>query len=127
MGKGVKKASLRGWWKGLPLVVLPFGILFAEAWMRTQILAHNYEAGEMRKSARELESRLEKLQDEESHLMRMSRMEEAAPELELVEPAPGQIVVLTAREGDLADLGYWAEELEKDEVGRAKYEVGSAK
>lgn len=93
-----QRASLRGWWKGLPLLVMPFSMIFGEAWLRTQILNNDYEVNALNQRIRALEGRLESLRDEQVHLVRMERITEKAPDLGLVEPDPGQIVVLVAGE-----------------------------
>ena len=91
-----KRANLRGWWKGLPLLVMPFSMIFGEAWLRTQILNNDYEVNALNQRVRSLEARLETLRDEQVHLVRMERITEKAPDLGLVEPDPGQIIVLVA-------------------------------
>lgn len=93
-----KQASLSGWWKGIPLLVMPFSMIFGEAWLRTQILNNDYEVNALNQRVRGLEGRLETLRDEQVHLVRMERITEKAPDLGLVEPDPGQIVVLVAGE-----------------------------
>lgn len=87
-------ATLSGWWKGLPLLMLPFSVLFSEAWMRTQILSSHYEANELSEQIRALEARVEALHDDQVNLIRLDRIDEKAPDLGLVEPQPGQIVLL---------------------------------
>ncbi|MEX2016011.1 MAG: hypothetical protein WD873_05185 [Candidatus Hydrogenedentales bacterium] len=94
-----KRASLRGWWKGLPLLVMPFSLIFGEAWLRTQILNNDYEVNALNQRIRTLEGRLKSLRDEQVHLVRMERITAEAPDLGLVEPDPGQIVMLVAGEG----------------------------
>ncbi len=95
----VKRASLAGWWKCVPFVAVPFCIVFFETWMRTQILTSEYEMNVLSNRTRELRQQTDELQDERFHLRRMERIDAAAPELSLVEPKPGQIVLVRAGKG----------------------------
>ncbi len=90
------KASLAGWWKGLPLLILPFTVFFAEAHFKTVILRNHYQAGKLAEEVQNIEARIEILRDERSHLTRFSQLEKAAPDLGLVEPEPGQVIILRA-------------------------------
>ena len=86
-----RKATLAGWWKVLPLIGLPFGALFFEAWVQTHILKDQYEINQLSGEVRALETSLATLRHEHTYLVRMERMEAKAPDLGLVLPNPGQI------------------------------------
>ena len=95
MGKRrTPRATLKGWWKYLPFVLVPFGVVFSEAWLRTEILEGNFRLGEMTEKKREVQEEIRALRVEESELRRLSRIDSAAPDLGLVAPAPGQVIVI---------------------------------
>jgi hypothetical protein len=89
-----KRASLAGWWKGLPFVLVPFAIVFSEAWFRTGILVNYFEIGEITERMRIVQERVQELRAEDSHLRRQSRIDSAAPDIGLVPPEPGQVIVI---------------------------------
>ncbi len=91
-----KRATLTGWWKSVPLLLLPFSILFTEAWLHTQILAREYEQNDLREVLRKTDGQIDVLRDASHELNRMERMERAAPDLGLLPPAPGQVIEIHA-------------------------------
>lgn len=90
------RASLKGWWKCLPLLLPPFAVLVFETWLHTQILANQYEAIELKQQIGEIDGRMADLAEERQSLVRMERMHSKAPDLDLVEPDPSQIEVIRA-------------------------------
>lgn len=104
-----RRASLTGWWKGLPLIMPVFSVLFLEAWLHTQILANQYKANDLTTQTREIEGRIDSLRGETQRLTRMERINAKAPDLGLIEPDPGQIETIRDRshqEEDLAREGF---------------------
>ena len=87
----LRKASLRGWWISLPLLLPPFIVLFSEAWLHTQILRNQYQVNTITQSTRALQGRIDVLLEDHHRLVRMERIYAKAPDLGLVEPNPGQI------------------------------------
>lgn len=85
-----RRASLSGWWKCAPLLALPFGILFSEAWLQTNILRNNYRIHELTLEQRALEVEIKELSDGRNRLSRIERIDAQAPRLGLVKPLPGQ-------------------------------------
>lgn len=85
-----RRASLGGWWKCAPLIVLPFGILFAEAWLQTNILRNHYKIHELTLERRALDTEIKALSDGRNRLSRIERIDAQAPRLGLVKPLPGQ-------------------------------------
>ncbi len=94
-----RQATLQGWWKVLPLILLPFGVLFFEAWVQTHILKDQYEINRLSTEVRALETSLAGLRQEQTYLVRMERMAAKAPDLGLVMPNPGQIEEIAAADG----------------------------
>ena len=89
-----RRASLRGCWKCVPLLALPFGILFSEAWLQTNILRNHYKIQELTVEQRALEAEIKELSDGRDRLSRMERIDAQAPRLNLVKPLPGQKIVI---------------------------------
>lgn len=96
--------SLRGWWKALPFLFLPFAVIFFEAWLHTQILQNQYKVNGLSGEIRQLEERLHVLREEHHRLGRIERMTAKAPDLALVAPKPGQIIVIRPEARALASL-----------------------
>lgn len=94
-----RRATLAGWWRGVPFVIVPFAVLFSEAWFRTGILTNHYRLNELTVEMRDVQARIQELRVEESHLTRLSRIDSAAPDLGLIPPSPGQVVVIELRPG----------------------------
>lgn len=87
------------WAKWSPFVLLPFSVLFIEAFLHTQILFNGYEINDLNKEIKVLTRSFEALRAEEANLETMDRIKAKAPELGLVKPEPGQIRVIRARAG----------------------------
>ena len=96
--------SLRGWWKALPFLFLPFAVIFFEAWLHTQILQNQYKVNGLSGEIRQLEERLHSLREAHHRLGRIERMTAKAPDLALVAPKPGQIMVIRPEAAALASL-----------------------
>lgn len=94
MSRRIRKASLRGWWKMLPFILIPASVVFVEAWLQTQILRNNYESSHTLRELRESASIVDSLRDRRHELGRMERIHSGAIDLGLIEPGPGQIEVI---------------------------------
>lgn len=90
-GRRPRVGSLRGWWKALPLLALPFSVVFTEAWLQTQVLTLQYRANRLKHEIREVEGNLDSLQDRRHDLVRIDRINAKAPDLGLGVPNPGQL------------------------------------
>lgn len=88
------RATLAGWSRWLPFVLLPFGIFFAETWMRTEQLRMDYETNRINAGMRLLDEQMNELRVQEASLDNMERMQIHAPNLGLVEPTRDQIQVV---------------------------------
>lgn len=87
-----RRGSLRGWWKYLPFIAVPFAVLFFEVWHNTQILNNEYRKNTLRTAIRQSGARLDGLEDHAHELARMERVLERAPDLGLIPPNPGQVI-----------------------------------
>ena len=98
-----RKTSLRGWWRVLPFLLLPFGVFLYQAWLHTEILANQYEVNDLTVSIRETRDMNRDLSDAKYHLERMVRIDEKAPDLGLMEPKPGQLIFIVPSDGEQLD------------------------
>lgn len=97
-----RRATLKGWWRGLPLILLGFGLYFSFTWLETQRLRNEYRANELTREIRRVKVDIEKLHVQRQHLNRMDRLDEKAPELNLKVARPDQKVVIQVTPEDLA-------------------------
>ncbi|MBI4557471.1 MAG: hypothetical protein HY706_07810 [Candidatus Hydrogenedentes bacterium] len=91
-----QRVRISGWAKWLPVLLLPFSVLFLETWLTTQSLEADYEVGRLNKRVRELREELDALRAEIAKLEAMDRVHAKAPDLGLVEPEPNQIEIIYA-------------------------------
>lgn len=98
-GKRSRTGSLKGWWKAMPFIALPFSVMFSEAWLQTQVLTLQYQANELTQEIRDVEGSVDSLQDKRHNLVRIDRINAKAPDLGLGVPNPGQIEAILDPEG----------------------------
>ena len=108
-----RRASLSGWWKCAPLLALPFGIFFSEAWLQTTILRNHYKIHELTLEQRALETEIKALSDGRNRLSRIERIDAQATRLGLFKPLPGQMRIVRER----ATLGPASPALDEISVG----------
>ncbi len=75
------------------------GMLFCFTWLETERLHNEYRAIELTREIRRVKDDIDRLRGERHRLSRLDRMHQAAPRLQLVEPKPGQIEIVSI-EGD---------------------------
>lgn len=90
-----RRATLRGWWRALPFVGLTGGLLFCFTWLETERLHNEYRAIELTREIRRVKDHIDELDSQRHRLSRFERMQQAAPELKLIEPTPGQIETIS--------------------------------
>lgn len=93
---------VRSWFLWLPVLLVPFSVLFTETWLHTRILRYGYDSSDLQVELRRLEERLKDLRGQEASLNRLDLLDAQAPDLGLVEPEPDQIVVIRAPAADSA-------------------------
>lgn len=86
-----RSASLNTWLWWVPVLAAPFAVAMAEVYISTQMRLNDYATGEMNAEIRQLEQEIEGLRVERARLERLDRLEDAAPNLGLVVPAPSQL------------------------------------
>lgn len=85
-----QRKVLRGWIKWVPVVAIPFAILFFHTWMNLQILRADYVLRELDAEARELADRLTHTGMAETIHEDPGMLAEQAEQLAFVQPSPGQ-------------------------------------
>ena len=95
-----RRASLRGWIKWLPFLVLPFSVLLCEAWLNIETFENDYEAASLNSAMHSLRQDIEELREQELNLRAMDRIQEKAPDLGLVNAEPNQIRLIRYAERD---------------------------
>ncbi len=90
-GRRKHRRRLKGWYKWLPFLLVPFGLLFTETYLRTQRLNNDYEinalGGEIEKALATIDS----LKTKRAAMENLNLIDARAPELGFVEPSPNQI------------------------------------
>ena len=86
-----RNASLNSWIWWIPLLAAPFAIALCEIYLATQMRLNDYTNGRVNGEMRQLEKEMEGLRVEKARLERLDRLEDAAPNLGLVVPAPNQV------------------------------------
>ena len=85
-----QRRVLRGWVKWVPVVAIPFSILFFHTWLNIQILRADYVLRELDSEAREWADRLNHTGMAETIHEDPAMLAEQAEQLAFVQPSPGQ-------------------------------------
>lgn len=85
-----QRRALWGWVKWVPVVSIPFSILFFHTWLNIQILRADYVLRELDSEARELAERLNSTGMEETIHEDPNMLSEQAKLMDFVQPSPGQ-------------------------------------
>jgi hypothetical protein len=85
-----QRRILRGWWKWVPVLAIPFSILFFHAWINLQILRADYVLRELNAEARKLADSLNNTGIKETLHEDPEVLAERAVLLEFVPLQPGQ-------------------------------------
>jgi len=78
----------------LPVLLLVFGVLFYETWIQLQVYEQDYATSQLSREVRELKTQIKNLEAESADLAAMWRLESKALAMGMVEPRPGQVVVI---------------------------------
>lgn len=85
-----QRRMLRGWVKWVPVVAIPFSILFFHTWLNIQILRADYVLRELDSEAREWSERLNNTGMAETIREDPNMLAEQAEQMAFVQPSPGQ-------------------------------------
>ena len=89
-------AVFAGMVRWLPVVALPFCVLFFETWLQVHIYERGYAATELRRKIKDVSAHIDRLQERVDDLTALKRVGERAPDLGLAPIQPGQIEVVYA-------------------------------
>jgi len=95
-----QRERLRGWWRIVPFVVIPLGVLFVQVWMNIQIIHNDYRHGELKERIRQVEKNILDLRNDRASMETVQQMEALTPDLGLVEPRYEQIRIVRESPSD---------------------------
>lgn len=127
MSVKTQRRLLRGWFKWVPVLAIPFCILFFHAWLNIQILRADYVLRELNEEARDLEGHLNNTGLAETIHEDPELLAERAALLEFVPPVPGQRITIyyTPAPGTYAPESNLKMARREDAVTPAPSEAGS--
>ena len=79
------------WLRWLPVLLLPFSMLFVDTWLNTERINKDYRVNELKMRRNELQDELDALLNHEAELVTMKHIESQAAGMGLGPPKPGQI------------------------------------
>lgn len=85
-----QRRMLRGWIKWVPVVLIPFSVLFTHAWLNIEILRADYVLRELDKESRRLQEKLRHAGNVQSDQEVLEILAARALEMDFVDPKPGQ-------------------------------------
>jgi hypothetical protein len=100
----IRRATLRGWWLGLVIVLPPFLVLFSFTWFETHRLDNEFIAGELAESIQKVNEKNQTLELQIRKLRNLDRLSEKASAFALREALPGQRVVLRPSSSTLKSI-----------------------
>lgn len=98
-------ANLPGgnWFKWVFVLALPFGVLFAETWLNTEMLKRDLKMSTVNGQLRRLRESYDAYNVRIATLEQLDRIEVQAPDLGLVSPQPNQIKTIYYEEGRVSE------------------------
>ncbi len=99
------RGVLLGAIKWIPILLIPFSAFFFQTWLQLQIFHRDYEAAELLRQIKEVNLRIDTLEERADELMTIEKLSAQAPDLGLVQPEPSQIevVYVSPREAPLVE------------------------
>ena len=85
-----QRRMLRGWIKWIPVVAIPFSVLFTHAWLNIEILRADYVLRELDKESRLLQEELRRAGIDQSDQEVLEILADQALEMDFIDPKPGQ-------------------------------------
>lgn len=98
-----QRKVLRGWIKWVPVVAIPFAILFFHTWLNIEIIRADYVLRELDAEAREWADRLNHTGVAETIHQDPEMLAEQAEQLAFVQPSPGQRESIPWRQLDIPE------------------------
>ncbi len=90
-----QRRMLRGWFRWIPVLAIPFTVLFIHAWLNIQILRADYVLRELDKESKVLQGQLDHAGVVQSVQQDPEILAAQADRLEFVPPKPGQREVIS--------------------------------
>ena len=87
----IQGTVLGHWLRWLPVLLLPFSMVFVDTWLNTERINKDYRINELTMRRNGLREQLDALLNREAELVTMKRIESQAPGIGLGPPKPGQI------------------------------------
>lgn len=89
-----QQEALWAWVKWVPVIAIPFSALFVDVWLHAGVLEHDFELGRLDQRRETVEKELERLRVREAALRKLTRLEDQAPLMGMIPPAPTQVATL---------------------------------
>lgn len=96
-----RRAALYGWIKWFPVVIIPFGVLFADAWLTVKIRTNDYEYGRLSQEYQQTADQLRVVRTSLAELQRVPLLVSKAEELGFVIPNPRQVETIVFDSSEL--------------------------
>lgn len=89
-----RRARLRGWFKWVPFLLLPFSLLFTEAYFRIQRINNDYETNRINSELEKINSEIDELKTRKAAYDNLDYLDARAAELKFVKPGPNQVEIV---------------------------------
>lgn len=99
-----RRRRLRGWFKWVVFLALPFGVVFAETYLHTRRLSNDYEMNAIREELARLSASITIYKAEQAKFGNLEFWQARATELGFVPPQPDQIESVHADSGSAAEV-----------------------
>lgn len=93
-----RQATLKGWWKALPFLLLPFGAFLTETWLHTEILTNGYRDWDLRGEIRVLKENIVQLEGDLSGKTNVGTIDQQAKDRGFERPQKGSLRVEVTKE-----------------------------
>jgi hypothetical protein len=94
-----RREAYRSWIKWLPVVAIPFSVLFFEAWLNNETWENDLVYLKVMREHKQLSVEWRAIETQTAGLLALDRLQRYAADLGLVEPEPKQIEVVRYQPG----------------------------
>ena len=94
-----RREAYHSWIKWLPVVAIPFFVLFFEAWLNNETWENDLAYGKLMDEFEQLSAESRAIETQAAGLESLTRLHQHAADLGLVEPEPKQIEVVRYQSG----------------------------
>jgi hypothetical protein len=89
-----RRVRLRGWFKWVPFLLLPFSLLFTEAYLRIQRTNNDYETNRINDELERINTSIDELKTRKAAYDNLEYLDARAAELKFVKPGPNQVEIV---------------------------------